>query len=654
MKKFNIFLMLIFIFTTVFTACEDKIIDTTEDKIQTSIKVTHINIPYVYNVTNESDITIEGKGFEQTDSITFIPRGGQGGGTIKLGIKTIEDEKVALENSPYFRDGEYEIRIQRGILDQLLGRTFVNRIFNASIPDREGMTVKGTVHSNGQGVANVIVSDGIEFAVTDQNGVYYLPSAKKHGFVFITVPANYEVSVINTIPQFFKRLAGLASATEIKDFELFPVNNENHVVAFMTDMHLANRNNDLTQFQSFIEDVKNVYEEYKGQNKKFYGITLGDQTWDQYWYSNNFKLENYVDQIKSLEFPIYNVIGNHDYNPYVSANDWLGAAEYRKVLGPTYYSINIGRVHYIILDNMQWLNDGGSQGVVGERNYRDFLDQEQLTWLAKDLSYITDKSTPIVIATHVPLFTNPDQNGNFNNAMENTSELLAAVSEFTNVKVATGHTHINYRNSPAGSNVYEQNIAAVSATWWWTGATSAANHISRDGSPGGYAIWEMTGRNQQWYYKSIGFDKDYQFRSYDLNNIHITSATYTPSATDEFKGKVAGYAGEFATANKNNQVLINVWGYQDNWKVTVKENGNTLPVTRVRKKDPLHIISYEMQRLNANAEPTSSFVTVNSAHLFLATASNATSTLEITVEDEFGNKYTETMVRPKAFTYSMR
>jgi hypothetical protein len=46
--------------------------------------------------------------------------------------------------------------------------------------------------------------------------------------------------------------------------------------------------------------------------------------------------------------------------------------------------------------------------------------------------------------------------------------------------------------------------------------------------------------------------------------------------------------------------------------------------------------------------------TVNSAHLFLATASNATSTLEITVEDEFGNKYTETMVRPKAFTYSMR
>jgi hypothetical protein len=207
MKKLNIFLMLIFICATIFSSCSDKITELTEDKIQTSIKVTHIDIPYVYNVTKESDITISGIGFQEGDIITFIPRGGQGGGSLEMVTKNLEEAQIVLANSESLLDGEYEIRIQRGNLDQLLGRTFINHIINANIPDREGMTVKGTVHANGQGVANVVVSDGIEFAVTDQNGIYYLPSAKKHGYVFISIPSNYEVASINTVPQcnFFNR-----------------------------------------------------------------------------------------------------------------------------------------------------------------------------------------------------------------------------------------------------------------------------------------------------------------------------------------------------------------------------------------------------------------------------------------------------------------
>lgn len=656
MKRYNIFLLLSLVFTFTVTACKDKIVTEIEEKISTAIKVTHINVPSVYDIVSEADIIIGGRGFQEGDIISFIPRGGQGGGTIELAIKNIEDERLLLSYSESLRDGDYEIRIKRGTLDQLLGRTFVNRVFNINVPDRDGMSIKGTVYANGQGVANVIVSDGVEFATTDQNGVYYLASAKKNGYVFISVPSNHEVPVINTVPQFFKKLVGISSASEIKDFELFPVNNENHVVAFMADMHLANRNNDITQFQSgFMEDINATYEYYKSQNKRFYGLTLGDQTWEQYWFANNFKLEDYVNQIKDLEFPIYNTIGNHDYHPYVALNDWLGANEFRKILGPAYYSMNIGQVHYIVLDNMEWINDGGAQGVIGTRNYNNILDQEQLDWLQKDLAYITDKSTPIVIAMHVPLYTNPDANGNYNNYMQNSPALVSALSAFSNVKVLTGHSHINYRITPTGSNISEHNIGAVSATWWWTGRDGyAGNHICKDGSPGGYAIWETDGRNQKWYYKSIGYEKEYQFRSYDLNMVHITAAVHTPAADATFKEKVPGIAGEYATENTNNQVLLNIWGYQNNWTINVTENGIVLPYTRVRKKDPLHIISYDLQRINVNADPTSSFSTSQTAHLFLVTASEATSTLEITVTDEFGNQYTETMVRPKAFTYSMR
>jgi hypothetical protein len=99
--------------------------------------------------------------------------------------------------------------------------------------------------------------------------------------------------------------------------------------------------------------------------------------------------------------------------------------------------------------------------------------------------------------------------------------------------------------------------------------------------------------------------------------------------------------------------MINIWGYDSQWTVEVTEEGTPLAVERITAKDPLHIISYEAKRLNVGAVPTSSFVTGNTSHMFLVRASSPTSTLEITVTDRFGNAYTETMTRPKEFTWSM-
>ena len=117
---------------------------------------------------------------------------------------------------------------------------------------------------------------------------------------------------------------------------------------------------------------------------------------------------------------------------------------------------------------------------------------------------------------------------------------------------------------------------------------------------------------------------------------------------------MAEYAGEYASPNKVNDVLINVWGYDPEWTVEVTEGVTPLTVQRVSAKDPLHIISYEAKRLNVGAVPTSSFVTGNTAHMFRVRASSATSTLEIKVTDRFGRIYSETMTRPKDFTWSMQ
>jgi hypothetical protein len=46
----------------------------------------------------------------------------------------------------------------------------------------------------------------VEVTVTDSQGIYYLPSVKQNGFVFISIPGNYEIAASDNIPQFFRRL----------------------------------------------------------------------------------------------------------------------------------------------------------------------------------------------------------------------------------------------------------------------------------------------------------------------------------------------------------------------------------------------------------------------------------------------------------------
>ncbi len=155
----------------------------------------------------------------------------------------------------------------------------------------------------------------------------------------------------------------------------------------------------------------------------------------------------------------------------------------------------------------------------------------------------------------------------------------------------------------------------------------------------------------KWLYKGIKEEESKQFRSYDLNQCHITAEAFAPKSTE---AEMGAYSDTYGTKNNKNEILVNVWGYDPEWKVEMTENGKPLEVTRVVAKDPLHIISYEAKRLNVGATPTADFVSCATAHMFKATASNATSTVEIKVTDRFGNTYSETMNRPKSLSCSMK
>ncbi|MCB8994227.1 MAG: calcineurin-like phosphoesterase C-terminal domain-containing protein [Bacteroidales bacterium] len=615
------------------------------------LKITGVSIPSELNVKIGEQITITGKGFAMGDQIKLTSTSDVSI-VFVCDVLSLTDQSVTFALPNNVNSGSYQIKVLRNPDSQLLGSFLLNIVADTNIPDIEGMTIKGVVYCNGIGIPDVAVSDGIEVTTTDAKGVYYLPSLKENAYVFISVPGNYEVYNTNNLPIFFKRLSGGATV-EQKDFSLIETNNDKHIVVTMADWHLANRNDDLSQFTNgFLYDVNNTIDYYQSQGTKVYGLTLGDMSWDLYWYSNKFALPEYLVQMYKLNCTVFNVMGNHDNNPY-ALGDWLAEDAFKKTVCPNYYSFNLGAIHYVVLDDIQYINTGGSEGVVGDRNFDNFISSEQMAWLKKDLATVKDKNAPLIVAMHAPLYRNPnlDVNGNQTSAyaLDNATDLVTALNDFTNVHVLSGHLHVNF--SVEEGHIMEHNTAAVCATWWWTGKNGyAGNHLCKDGSPGGYGVWEIDGNNVEWYYKSVGKPMDYQFRTYDLNMVHITAENFAPNASE---AAMAEYSGTYADASAANEVLINVWGYEPEWVIEVKEGGLALNVTPVYTMDPLHIISYEALRLNAGAVPTSAFITDPTAHLFKVTATGPATSLEIKVTDRFGNIYTETMTRPKEFTYLM-
>ncbi|WP_164122025.1 MULTISPECIES: calcineurin-like phosphoesterase C-terminal domain-containing protein [Sphingobacterium] len=614
--------------------------------------ITGVLIAAYIDATKGSEYSISGKGFAVGDQLYFESRANMTAtGKHTITSKTVTADQISFVFPMDIPSDSYRISVKRGSQSLLLGTTILNLYFNANIPDRAGMTIKGVVYAAGAGLANVVVSDGFEVTTTDENGVYYLPSTKKGRYVFVSIPGNYEVVTTMNAPQFFQRLNQPIDVVETKDFELKAVNNEKHTVMILGDMHLARRTDDLNQFQKgFLPDVNKSIQAYKNAGNKVYALTLGDMTWESYWYSNNYALPQYLTEMNKIEAMVFNTMGNHDNDPK-AVGDWESENTYRSIIGPTYYSFNLGKIHYIVLDNIEYLN------VNDARNYNTKIVENQIEWLKKDLATLTDKSTPVVVAMHAHLHSNPSLNSSGSETsgyrIINADDFVNALKAFTTVHVITGHTHINYNvETAAAPNIMEHNTGAVCATWWWTGNVGyAGNHICKDGAPGGYAIWEMQGRDLKWKYKAIGENEDYQFRAYDLNKVHLTREKYAPAYNG---AEWNNYAAEYANASTANEVLINVWNYDKNWKVEVIENGQPLKVTRVRMRDPLHIISYSAQRLNRNAVPTEDFVTSLTAHMFKVKASSPTSTLQIRVTDRFGKVYQESMVRPKALGYLMK
>ena len=413
------------------------------DSVSSKIEIKNFSIEAQIHTSPDSTVTMQGEGFLQSDTVALISETAANN-TYALPLASVTKQSADIVMPKNIVSDTYQLWLKRETDSCRLGKTtlIIENAVDLNIPDIAGMTLKGVVYCENKPLPNVVVSDGYNVVQTDEQGRYYIQSDKKSGFVFISVPGNYEVAIKdNNQPVFFYRLAK-DDSVEQHDFELTATDNTNHVLLALADMHLANRNNDLSQFKlRFLPDLNTTVEKYRSEGKKVYGLTLGDMTWDQYWYSNRYDLSKYLITIKSVDLPIFNCTGNHDNNPYC-ADDWQAEQAYKDIIGPTYYSFNLGNAHYIVLDNIQYINTGASQGTIGKRNYNKKLTEEQLSWLKKDLATVTDKNAPLFVAMHAQLYANPTSLPQKNTiSMSGGSTLVNYLKEFTNAHVITGHTH---------------------------------------------------------------------------------------------------------------------------------------------------------------------------------------------------------------------
>ncbi len=544
----------------------------------------------------------------------------------------------------------YEVSVKRGNQSKVMGAMAVT-IVGDGVDPAPGATVYGQITCDGTGVADVTVSDGFEVVRTDKDGIYQLPSKKALKYVFMSVPSGYEPASEGVLPKIYAALTKSEFTAERADFILKKVDNQDkYKVFFLGDMHLANRTKDLSQFTAFTNDWNLYRDAHKAE--KMYAITLGDMTWDLYWYSRGYKLPQYVEDMNKRvsDILIYHTMGNHD-NDMKAVGNWNAKLPYVDNISPDYYSFNIGKVHYIVLDDIDCKDYNGDES----RNYTKDLPQEQIDWLKKDLQYV-DKATPLIIMMHAQVFYPSGINTyKMDHDATSTKALFSAVADYK-VHYVTGHTHTIFNALPGettsvgAANTYEHNAGSICASWWWSGNLTDGVYVSLDGAPGGYSIWDIDGTDFKWKYKATGKDENYQFRTYDLNNFSVSYNDVPNLENTAVKLSFLKYVNAYPE-NKDNTVLINIWNWASDWKLEVKdETGKKLEWTRCNAYDPLHLRALTIKRFNSNISSSPNFITENKMpHFFKVTADNADVDLTITVTDSFGNVYTENMARPKAF-----
>jgi len=281
--------------------------------------------------------------------------------------------------------------------------------------------IRGSVKCGGKPMGGVTVTDGYTFAQSDEQGIFTLDADDQALFISLVTPSGYMAPLEGGIPQFYRTYD---PAAKRYDFELQPWPGSGECYELLaiadpqpkTEEHFRRlRSEVMPALQAATDNGRT-----RGANQA--AIVLGDIVWDSPELFAGVKAE-----FAKLGVPVYGVIGNHDHdlNKYT---DREATENYRSHFGPTYYAFDMGRTHYIVLDDIVYH---------GAKKYEERIDTMQLRWAAAYAERLPAGSR-VCIAMHAPAM----KSWLGNRVMESAEGLMDAFAGHE-LHFITGHTHLN-------------------------------------------------------------------------------------------------------------------------------------------------------------------------------------------------------------------
>lgn len=450
--------------------------------------------------------------------------------------------------------------------------------------------IKGTVRTTeGEPLAGVVVSDGLNTVQTDSKGRFEMDTDKDSRFVFISTPSGYISATLKGETLFYKEIK-----KKVKSYDFVvkknPIDDRKHNLIVIADPQISDRT-ELPELDKYADDMAEYAKQLTGEYTL--GLCLGDIVgWDHSIYPEYNKI------MAKPGFDYRYVIGNHDMTNWGRSHE-TSMKDFENMYGPCWYSFNVGDIHYIVL------NDNFFVG--RDWFYIGYLDERQLSWLEKDLSYIP-KGSRIVVSMHIPTTLDKSDRDAFRTDIMldnlcNKTALYAMLEPYETL-ILSGHMHTADHEN-ISDNITEINITGLCGAWW-------CGPVCIDGSPAGFKHFIMDRKQMSWIYKGCGHPLDYQMK------VYLDDPSYP------------GY------------VVANIWDYDPQWKVEYFEDGvKVCEMERFRDHDPL---ARELYKDPSSLKRTwvHSMATDN---MFRARHSPDARVLEVRVTDRFGRTYTETLAK---------
>lgn len=469
---------------------------------------------------------------------------------------------------------------------------------------QEGTTLYGEIKDEkGAPIKDVVVSDGFSSVVTDANGVYQIQRHKRAKFVSYSTPSNYKVAVDpQNDPMFYAVLDPMVPKIR-QDFALSSQAVEQKFTLLCVADPQCRDLEEVARYKS--ETIPDINKLATGLNNP-YAITLGDIVFDapELWKEMKASMSN-----QKVSF--FQVIGNHDHLE-TAASDEKSVENFRQFFGPTDYSFNRGKTHVVAMDNVLYS---------GKQDYTGGLTDAQLQWLEQDLSHVP-KDFMVILAAHIPF-----RSGGALDHHVKYNEVLALLSQFASAYIMTGHTHYpdKYTHEINGKKIYEYVHGAACGAWW-------NSTICADGTPNGYGVFEIEdGHIKNEYYKATNYNKDFQIRSYDANQVFgpMNKFTYIFGAPQNLNLPGQGW------------VVANVWDADDDWTVELFQDGKSKGMMEKVTTRDYWATYYHLEQLG---KAVGSTFDKSEKHFFIGQLNGNTSDahFDIVAKDKFGNEYHST------------